>query len=138
MARNLRFFADYAALTAQRGVPRRPRMNVRALPAGRRRGRDQPVELPADAGELEGGARARVRQHRGAQAGRAGAARRPRASAELALEAGLPPGVLNVVQGFGPDAGGEALNARRAAWIAITFTGESATGRIIAAAAGAT
>ena len=28
---------------------------------------------------------------------------------ELALEAGLPPGVLNVVHGFGPDGAGEAL-----------------------------
>ena len=32
---------------------------------------------------------------------------------ELALEAGLAPGVLNVVHGFGPDGAGEALTAPR-------------------------
>ncbi len=54
--------------------------------------------------------------------------------ARLALEAGLPPGVLNVVHGFGPESVGEALthnpNVDR-----ITFTGESTTGKIISAAA---
>jgi len=55
---------------------------------------------------------------------------------ELALEAGLPPGVLNVVHGFGPDAVGEALT-RDPRVDRITFTGESATGRAIAAAAAA-
>ena len=54
--------------------------------------------------------------------------------ARLALEAGLPAGVLNVVHGFGPDSVGEALthnpNVDR-----ITFTGESTTGKIISAAA---
>ncbi|MCU0265554.1 MAG: aldehyde dehydrogenase [Actinomycetia bacterium] len=48
----------------------------------------------------------------------------------LAIEAGLPPGVLNVVQGYGPDSAGaeltENLDVDR-----ITFTGESGTGRII-------
>jgi aminomuconate-semialdehyde/2-hydroxymuconate-6-semialdehyde dehydrogenase len=53
---------------------------------------------------------------------------------ELALEAGLPPGVLNVVQGFGPDAAGEALT-RDPRVDRITFTGESATGKAIMAAA---
>ncbi|WP_127817781.1 aldehyde dehydrogenase [Microbacterium sp. CPCC 204701] len=53
----------------------------------------------------------------------------------LALEAGLPPGVLNVVQGFGPSSAGEALTADRRV-DRVTFTGESATGRTIARAAG--
>lgn len=53
---------------------------------------------------------------------------------ELALEAGLPPGVLNVVQGFGPDAVGEALT-RDPRIDRITFTGESGTGKLIMAAA---
>jgi len=52
----------------------------------------------------------------------------------LALEAGLPPGVLNVVHGFGPGGAGEALTTSGLV-DRITFTGESATGRVIAAAA---
>lgn len=54
--------------------------------------------------------------------------------ARLALEAGLPPGVLNVVHGFGPDSVGEALT-HNADVDRITFTGESTTGKIISAAA---
>lgn len=54
--------------------------------------------------------------------------------ARLALEAGLPPGVLNVVHGFGPDSVGEALT-HNAEVDRITFTGESTTGKIIGAAA---
>jgi aminomuconate-semialdehyde/2-hydroxymuconate-6-semialdehyde dehydrogenase len=53
---------------------------------------------------------------------------------QLALDAGLPPGVLNVVQGEGPDSAGEALT-RHPLVRRITFTGESATGRAIMAAA---
>ncbi|MBL8331255.1 MAG: aldehyde dehydrogenase [Rubrivivax sp.] len=47
--------------------------------------------------------------------------------AELALEAGVPPGVFNVVPGFGPEAG-EAL-ALHAEVDAIGFTGSTRTGR---------
>lgn len=54
----------------------------------------------------------------------------------LALEAGIPEGVLNVVQGFGPGGPGEALT-RSPLVDRITFTGESVTGRAIAAAASA-
>ena len=54
--------------------------------------------------------------------------------AELALEAGFPPGVLNVVHGFGPDAVGEFLTTSPDV-DRITFTGESNTGRAISAAA---
>jgi aminomuconate-semialdehyde/2-hydroxymuconate-6-semialdehyde dehydrogenase len=52
----------------------------------------------------------------------------------LALEAGIPPGVLNVVHGFGPESVGEALT-KDPRVDRITFTGESGTGRIIARAA---
>ena len=48
---------------------------------------------------------------------------------ELALEAGLPPGALNVVPGFGPTAGA-ALVAHPAV-AGIAFTGETATGQTI-------
>jgi len=56
--------------------------------------------------------------------------------ARLALEAGMPPGVLNVVQGFGPDAPGQLLTESTSV-DRITFTGESGTGRTIARAAAA-
>jgi aminomuconate-semialdehyde/2-hydroxymuconate-6-semialdehyde dehydrogenase len=54
--------------------------------------------------------------------------------ARLALEAGIPPGVFNVVHGFGPDSAGAALTADPRV-DRITFTGESATGKAITAAA---
>jgi aminomuconate-semialdehyde/2-hydroxymuconate-6-semialdehyde dehydrogenase len=53
--------------------------------------------------------------------------------ARLALEAGLPPGVFNVVHGYGPKSAGQALT-EHADVDRITFTGESGTGRIIARA----
>jgi aminomuconate-semialdehyde/2-hydroxymuconate-6-semialdehyde dehydrogenase len=56
--------------------------------------------------------------------------------ARLALEAGLPSGVLNVVHGYGPDSAGAALTEHPDV-DRVTFTGESGTGRAIARAAGA-
>jgi len=53
---------------------------------------------------------------------------------ELALEAGVPPGVLNVVHGFGHSAG-EAL-VKHPDVRAISFTGSTATGNRIVQAAG--
>ncbi|WP_187431629.1 NADP/NAD-dependent aldehyde dehydrogenase PuuC [Roseobacter fucihabitans] len=47
--------------------------------------------------------------------------------AELAVEAGVPPGVLNVITGFGPEVG-EPLG-RHMDVNALTFTGSTATGR---------
>ncbi len=54
--------------------------------------------------------------------------------AEVCRDAGMPPGVFNVVNGFGPDAAGEALT-RHPGVAAVTFTGESSTGKAIMAAA---
>ena len=54
--------------------------------------------------------------------------------ARLALEAGIPPGVFNVLHGYGPNAAGSALTEDRRV-DRITFTGESNTGRAITAAA---
>lgn len=48
---------------------------------------------------------------------------------ELTLEAGLPPGVLNVVPGFGPDAG--AALAKHPGIHHLTFTGSVETGTLI-------
>ena len=56
--------------------------------------------------------------------------------ARLALEAGLPPGVLNVVHGYGPGSAGAALTEHPGV-DRITFTGESGTGKVIARAASA-
>ena len=53
---------------------------------------------------------------------------------ELALEAGIPAGVLNVVHGYGKDAG-EPLVAHRDVR-AVSFTGSTATGNRIVQAAG--
>ena len=52
---------------------------------------------------------------------------------EVFRDAGVPPGVFNVVHGFGPDSAGEALT-RHPDVDAITFTGESRTGSAIMAA----
>jgi len=55
--------------------------------------------------------------------------------ADLAVEAGLPPGVLNVLQGLGPEAGAALVahpGIRR-----ISFTGSPPTARLIGAAAAA-
>jgi aminomuconate-semialdehyde/2-hydroxymuconate-6-semialdehyde dehydrogenase len=54
--------------------------------------------------------------------------------ARLALEAGMPPGVLNVVHGYGPDSVGSALTEDNRI-DRITFTGESTTGKVISAVA---
>lgn len=54
--------------------------------------------------------------------------------ARLALAAGMPPGVLNVVHGYGPESVGAALTANPSV-DRITFTGESGTGRAISEAA---
>jgi aldehyde dehydrogenase (NAD+) len=56
------------------------------------------------------------------------------AFARLAAEAGLPPGVLNVVQGLGPEAGQALVEDRRVA--VVSFTGSTAVGRMIARVAG--
>jgi aminomuconate-semialdehyde/2-hydroxymuconate-6-semialdehyde dehydrogenase len=54
---------------------------------------------------------------------------------ELSIEAGFPPGVLNIVQGRGPSVG-QAL-VEHPAVKAISFTGSTATGARIASAAAA-
>ena len=49
---------------------------------------------------------------------------------ELAIEAGLPRGVLNILHGYGPGEAGEALTTSPDVDL-VTFTGESNTGRRI-------
>jgi aminomuconate-semialdehyde/2-hydroxymuconate-6-semialdehyde dehydrogenase len=57
--------------------------------------------------------------------------------AQAFADAGLPEGVLNVVQGFGPGEAGERLTEHPGVDL-ITFTGESATGRSVMARAAQT
>lgn len=52
---------------------------------------------------------------------------------ELAIEAGLPPGVLNIVHGSGPDCGHAIVDHRLVK--AVSFTGSTRTGAAIAASA---
>ena len=52
----------------------------------------------------------------------------------LCLEAGLPPGVLNVLQGLGPEAGMPLVEDERVDL--VSFTGSARTGRLLAEAAG--
>ena len=53
--------------------------------------------------------------------------------AELSLEAGLPPGVMNIVHGYGPKAGAALVEHRDVPM--ISFTGGTVTGAKVAAAA---
>ncbi len=50
--------------------------------------------------------------------------------AEVMHEAGVPPGVFNVIHGFGPDSAGEFITTHPGV-DAITFTGETTTGSAI-------
>jgi acyl-CoA reductase-like NAD-dependent aldehyde dehydrogenase len=54
--------------------------------------------------------------------------------ARLAAEAGLPPGILNVVNGYGEEAGQPLVEDTRVA--VVSFTGSTAVGRLIARVAG--
>ncbi len=54
--------------------------------------------------------------------------------ARLAAEAGVPPGLLNIVQGYGAEAGQPLVEDRRVA--VVSFTGSTAVGRTIARVAG--
>jgi len=56
------------------------------------------------------------------------------AFARLAAEAGVPPGVLNIVHGLGPEAGQPLVEDPRVA--IVSFTGSTAVGRMIARVAG--
>ena len=58
----------------------------------------------------------------------------PLACARLALEAGVPPGILNVVQGYGEEAGRPLVEHEGVA--VVSFTGSTAVGREIARVAG--
>jgi aminomuconate-semialdehyde/2-hydroxymuconate-6-semialdehyde dehydrogenase len=135
VSRNLRFFADYADLAGSEAYPDGRRFSYVLHPPAGVVAAISPWNFPAMqaswkiAPALAFGNTVVLKpaEQSPLSASRLGA---------LALEAGLPPGVLNVVQGFGEGAVGEALT-RDPRVDRITFTGETATGRAIMAAAAA-
>ena len=96
-------------------------------PAARRRRADHAVELPGCDPRLEARARARLRQHRRAQARAGGAADRPAPRGSASTRPGLPAGVLNVVIGRGSKVGTPLVEHPDVR--AISFTGSVPVGR---------
>ena len=121
--------------TARRSRTRcRARFLLHLEGAGRRRRRDHPVERPARRLHLEDRPGAGHRLHRGAEAGR-GSAADPAAARRALLDAGVPPGVVNVVPGYGETAG--AALAAHPGVDKVAFTGSHLTGQsIVRASAG--
>ncbi|MBF8184501.1 aldehyde dehydrogenase [Nonomuraea sp. K274] len=129
-AANLRFFADHAAMAADDSLPGQPGHHVytRHEPAGVVAA-ISPWNFPLMqetwkiAPALAYGNTVVLKP---AEQSPASATR----LAQLAVEAGLPPGVLNVVHGVGPEGAGQALAAHPGVDL-ITFTGETRTGEAI-------
>jgi aminomuconate-semialdehyde/2-hydroxymuconate-6-semialdehyde dehydrogenase len=135
VSRNLRFFADYAAMAGSEAYPDGLRMSYVLYPPAGVVVAISPWNFPA----MQASWKIAPALAFGNTVVLKPAEQSPLSAARLgalALEAGLPAGVLNVVQGFGPDAVGEALT-RDPRVDRITFTGESATGRAISGAAAA-
>ena len=133
VSRNLRFFADFAALSGSEAYPDVSRMSWVLYPPAGVVVAIAPWNFPA----MQASWKVAPALAFGNTVVLKPAEQSPLTAARLgalALEAGLPEGVLNVVQGFGPAAVGEALT-RDPRVDRITFTGETATGRRIAAAA---
>jgi aminomuconate-semialdehyde/2-hydroxymuconate-6-semialdehyde dehydrogenase len=133
VSRNLRFFADYAALAPSEAYPDGTRLSYVLYPPAGVVVAISPWNFPA----MQASWKIAPALAFGNTVVLKPAEQSPLTAARLgalALEAGLPPGVLNVMQGFGPGAVGEALTHDDRV-DRITFTGESATGRVIATAA---
>ena len=135
VSRNLRFFGDYAAMASSEAYPDGLRLSYVLYPPAGVVVAISPWNFPA----MQASWKIAPALAFGNTVVLKPAEQSPLTAARLgalALEAGFPEGVLNVVQGFGPDAVGEALT-RDPRVDRITFTGESATGRAIATAAAA-
>ena len=89
----------------------------------------RPLELPHEHGQLEARTGPRRRQHVHPEAAPARRRSRRIRLGELALEAGFPPGVVNVVTGPGGSAG--AAIAAHPGVGKVAFTGETTTGQEI-------
>jgi aminomuconate-semialdehyde/2-hydroxymuconate-6-semialdehyde dehydrogenase len=132
-AANLRFFADYASLAGSESYSARSRLSYVLYPPAGVVVAISPWNLPlmlstwkvAPALAFGNTVVLKPAEQTPATVSRLG---------QLALEAGIPPGVLNVVHGFGPGEMGEALT-RDPRVDRITFTGASATGKAIMGAA---
>ena len=92
--------------------------------AGRRRRADHPLELPDADGRLEVGPRARRRLHGRPEARRADPAVAPPAWASWPSRPGSPPGVINIVPGFGETAGDALVKHKGVDKIAFTGSTE--------------
>lgn len=133
VARNFRFFADYADMAGNEAYPTAQQLTYTLYPPAGVAVAISPWNFPMMLASWKIApalAFGNTVVHKPAEqspltAGRLG---------ELALEAGFPPGVLNVVHGFGPGEAGEALT-RDPRIDRITFTGESTTGKAIMGAA---
>lgn len=133
VARNLRFFADYADLAGNEAYPMADRHAYVLYPPAGVAVAISPWNFPmmlatwkvAPALAFGNTVVLKPAEQAPLTATRLG---------ELALEAGFPAGVLNVVHGFGPGEVGEALT-RDPRVDRITFTGESSTGKAIMRAA---
>jgi aminomuconate-semialdehyde/2-hydroxymuconate-6-semialdehyde dehydrogenase len=135
VSRNLRFFGDYAAMASSEAYPDGTRLSYVLYPPAGVVVAIAPWNFPA----MQASWKIAPALAFGNTVVLKPAEQSPLTAARLgalALEAGFPEGVLNVVQGFGPDAVGAALTGDPRA-DRITFTGESATGRTIATAAAA-
>ena len=125
-----------AYLAARRGAPHVRRHDAErdaeqvgdvGARADRRGRRDHAVELPVRDPDVEDDARAGGGQHRGVQAGRTTRPRWPGTSRSCFEEAGLPPGVLNLVFGDGPE-GGVAARPAPGHRRSMSFTGSTEVG----------
>ena len=127
VAHNLRFFADYVKLTGNESYPNGPFLSYTLYPAAGVVIAISPWNAPlmlatwkvAPALAFGNTVVLKPAEQTPLSAARFG---------ELALEAGLPEGVLNIVQGFG-DAGAALTNDPRIS--RITFTGSSEVGRLV-------
>ncbi len=132
---NLRFFADYADLEGAEAYPALGRLSYVVYPPAGVVVAIAPWNFPA----MQASWKIAPALAFGNTVVLKPAEQSPLSAArlgELALEAGLPPGVLNIVHGMGPGEVGEALT-RDPRIDRITFTGETATGRAIMSAAAA-
>ena len=104
----------------------RDKFNMSVRHADRRGRRDHALELPDCDPVLEDRAGARLRQHRRLQAGDRHAGCSGERFVELLVEAGVPPGVVNVVHGGGAEVGDRLV--RHPDVPVITLTGSRETG----------
>jgi aminomuconate-semialdehyde/2-hydroxymuconate-6-semialdehyde dehydrogenase len=133
VSRNFRFFADYAEIAESEAYPDGRRLSYVLYPPAGVVVAIAPWNFPA----MQASWKIAPALAFGNTVVLKPAEQSPSSAAllgNLAMMAGFPPGVLNVVHGFGPDSVGEALT-RNADVDRITFTGESATGRAIMTAA---